>query len=241
MSAGRAGSTDPDPSAARYTSPMNATNPPPRHGRLPTVAVLLVALAAGTGLALWQHGVTPSTTATQPPNELHTTLLYPNPRPIPVFELDRSDGSTLGLDQLRGRWTLLFIGFTHCPDICPTTLSTLASATKRLSSNTPVQVLFVSVDPERDSPQRTGEYAAFFDQSIVAATADHARLEPFTRNLGLVYSVAERKADNYNVDHSASISLISPAAQLVGLIRPPHNAKHIAEDVQAVIDHQGSP
>ena len=219
---------------------MNSSNPPPRHGRLPTVAVLLVALATGTGLALWQHGSSPAPApaTSAPPSELHTTLLYPNPRPIPAFELDRSDGSKFGLDQLRGRWTLLFIGFTHCPDVCPTTLSTLASASKRLTSTTPVQILFVSVDPERDSPQRTGEYAAFFDPNIIAATADHDRLEPFTRNLGLVYSVAERNGDNYNVDHSASISLINPKAQLVGLIRPPHGAKNLAEDVNAVINSQ---
>ncbi|MBD8527980.1 SCO family protein [Pseudomarimonas arenosa] len=221
---------------------MNSPTPSPGHGRLPIVAVLLVAVLAGLGLVIWQRtvdtsSVRPSTSAMA----LHTTLLYPEPRPVPDFQLDRADGSPLTQADLNGKWTLLFIGFTHCPDVCPTTLSTLAAALKQLDAeaSTSVQILFVSVDPERDSPQRAGEYAAFFDPRIIAASADHARLEPFTRSLGLVYAKAD-DSENYGVDHSASISIISPDGRRFGLIRPPHEARKVAEDVRAVVATYGA-
>lgn len=216
---------------------MNSPTTPPRHGRLPIVALLVVAVLAGTALLLWQRQAAQSGSgapSAQTPI-FHTTLLYPNPRPAPEFELDLAQGEKLRLADLSGKWTLLFIGFTHCPDVCPTTLSTLGQVLKQLGPDAAVQVLFVSVDPERDTPERVAEYAGFFDPRIIAATADHARLEPFTRSLGLVYVATEGDGENYNVDHSAAVSIISPAGLRYALIKPPHEAKHIIDDLRAVI------
>src|SRR5688572_28487024 len=98
-------------------------------------------------------------------SRLRTARLYPAQRALAPFELQQSDGTPLTADELRGHWTLVFLGFTHCPDVCPTTLSDLAAAQRQwadVPAGARPRVLFVSVDPARDTPAKTGEYAAFF-------------------------------------------------------------------------------
>lgn len=152
---------------------------------------------------------------------------FATPRPLPDFSLQRHDGSTLTLDSLKGHWTLVFIGFTHCPDVCPTTLAELRQAQKQwqaLPEATRPRVLFVSVDPERDTPEHTGRYAHAFHADTLAATGELPALERFARSLSLVFM--KQSPDNaerpeiYAVDHSASLAVINPQMQMAGVIQP---------------------
>jgi protein SCO1 len=204
--------------------------PAPRSAGLPLAAILLVALAAGLGLWAGQRWF-----ATPPRAPLTATLLYPQPRDLPPFRLDGGDGTPIDATSLGGRWTLVFLGFTHCPDICPTTLADLGRAQKALQDLAPEirpQVLFVSADPERDTPQKTAEYARFFSPGALGATADHARLEPFARSLGMVYMKSELENGDYTVDHSSRIALLDPQARLAGQIAPPLDVAKIAADLR---------
>ena len=128
-----------------------------------TAWILVAALAAGLGLlAAWQlFGRGGETKAPQ----LEAVTLLPQPRELPAFNLRQSDGTPLVAGELAGHWTLVFLGFTFCPDVCPTTLTELAQAQKQweaMPESTRPRVLFVSVDPERDTPGKTGEYAHAF-------------------------------------------------------------------------------
>ena len=130
-------------------------------------------------------------------------------------------------DEARGRWTVAFLGFTHCPDVCPTTLAELASAEKRWREALPEpqrpQMLFVSVDPERDSPDRVGDYAQFFSPHALAATGSVADLERFGASLLLVFTKVPLPGDNadaYTIDHSTQAVLIDPHGRFAGFIRP---------------------
>jgi protein SCO1 len=209
------------------------TPAPSGSGKLPVIAVLVVAFAAGLGLYLGQRWFAPAALP-----QMQNSLLYPNPRVIPAFQLTADDGREFTEADLRGRWNLVFIGFTHCPDICPTTLSDLASA-KRVLSDLPElerpQIVFVSVDPERDSPKLAGDYARYFDPDARAATAEHAALEPFTRSLGMVYMHTPQEEGGYGVDHSASVAIIDPEGRQVGLVRPPLDPAKIAHDLRALL------
>jgi protein SCO1 len=200
--------------------------------RLPIVLVLAVALAAGLGLWFGQRHAG----GQRPPMTLQNGLVYPQPRPLADFALDAADGP-LTAETLRGRWTLVFIGFTHCPDVCPTTLAQLAEAERR--SGLPAQqrprILFVSVDPERDSPQRVRDYARHFSPDAFGATADHARLEPFTRQLGMVYMHSPLEDGGYSVDHSTSIAVLDPQLRLVAQLRAPLDADRIAADLRQLL------
>src|SRR4249919_3374163 len=179
-----------------------------------TAWILLVALAAGLGLLAARQWFGPHAPA-QP--QTRAVRLFPEPRTLPAYSLQQSDGTRLVPGELQGHWTLVFLGFTHCPDVCPTTLAELAAAQKQwraLPESVRPRVLFVSVDPERDTPDRIGEYAHGFDPDTLAATADVPALEAFAKSLSLVFAKAPAPegapADQYSVDHSAAIAVLDP-------------------------------
>jgi protein SCO1/2 len=173
--------------------------------------------------------------------------LFPQPRTLPAFSLRQSDGTQLVPGELKGHWTLVFLGFTWCPDVCPTTLSELAQAQKQwesLPEPTRPRVLFVSVDPERDSPEHVGEYAHAFHRDTLAATADVPALENFARSLSMVFARVPAPegapADAYTVDHSATIAVLDPQGRMAGIIQPPLEPKAIAADLAALTGATGT-
>lgn len=201
-----------------------------------TTFILVVALAAGLGLWAAQRWLG-HPDARQP--QLQAVRLFDQPRALPPFSLRQSDGTPLVQGELKGHWTLVFLGFTHCPDVCPTTLAELAQAQKQwttLPESTRPRVLFVSVDPDRDTPDRTGEYAHAFHRDTLAATADIPALEAFARSLSMVFmkvpAPAGAPADQYSVDHSASIAVLDPQARMAGVILPPLEPRAIARDLE---------
>ena len=212
-----------------------------------TTWILVVALAAGLGLLAAWHLFGRGTDTAAPP--LQSVTLLPQPRELPAFSLRQSDGTPLVAGELAGHWTLVFLGFTHCPDVCPTTLAELAQAQKQwqaLPESTRPRVLFVSVDPERDSPGKTGEYAHAFHPDTLAATADVPALEKFATSLGFVFMKApgkhfEQNPQDYSVDHSAHIALLDPQGRLAGLIRPPLQPQAIADDLLRLTAAERAP
>lgn len=218
---------------------MNDQIPASRHGP-PWWAILLIALAAGAGAWLgqsyWQ--ATPNASSAL----LHgdgSLIRYPVPKPVPAVELTDRHARPWTPEALRGRYTLAFFGFTHCPDICPTALGLLKAAAERWRSQLPAdqqpQVLFVSIDPKRDTPAQLGQYVDFFDPSFLAVTGPDEALLPWTRSLGIVYVLTPNGPGefDYSVDHSGSILLIDPQLQLVGLYRPPHTVEALVSSVLA--------
>ena len=214
--------------------------------------VVLAAFAVGLGLWAAQAWFAPraavpvaAPAATVAPSvaidaaSLRAVRLFPDVRTLPPFELQQSDGTPLTGDELRGHWTVVFLGFTHCPDVCPTTLADLARAQKAwdgLPAASRPQVLFVSVDPERDTPAKTGEYAAFFHPDTLAATAPAGPLQAFASNLGLVYMKVATDDGNYSMDHSTALVVLDPEGRQAGLIRPPLVPADIAADLRALTE-----
>jgi protein SCO1/2 len=200
-----------------------------------TAWILVVALAAALGLWAghrWLAGRAPA----QP--QLQAVKPFDHARELPAFSLRQSDGTPLVPGELKGHWTIVFLGFTHCPDVCPTTLAQLAQAQKQwraLPEATRPRVLFVSVDPERDTPDAIGEYAHGFDRDTLAATGDIPALEEFARSLSLVFmkvpAPAGAPAGQYSVDHSAALAVLDPQARMAGVIQPPLDPRAIAHDL----------
>lgn len=209
--------------------------------------ILAAALAAGLGLLAARHFLDSDTAPAGP--ELQTVTLLPQPRELPPFSLRQADGTQLLPGELAGHWTLVFLGFTFCPDVCPTTLSELALAQKQweaLPEPTRPRVLFVSVDPERDTPGKAGEYARAFHPDTLAATADVPALEKFATSIGFVFmkvpgKTFEQNPQDYSVDHSANIALLDPQGRLAGLIRPPFQPQAIAADLAALSAAERAP
>jgi protein SCO1 len=202
--------------------------------------VAIVAVAAGILLsrALLPRG------AGEEPALASGTLLAP-PRPLPAVELFDHDGQSFGTGRLRGRWSLMFFGFTSCPDICPVTMSALAQTGKLLADlpeGLRPQVILVSVDPDRDTPERLAGYVKAFDPAFVGVTAAQEVVDDFARQMGVAVAIRKRDGDggSYNVDHSSAIFLIDPDGAMRALFSTPHTPKLIAEDYRRIVAPAGA-
>lgn len=201
------------------------------HSKIIGIAFVLVALfSAGAGVAVWQ-----ARQGSAPP-EQPALLVLPEPRSIPAFELIDHDGMPFGPERLAGNWSVAFFGFTHCPDVCPGALYDLHLLDEQLGGSS-LQVLFVSVDPERDTPERLKDYVRYFDPDFTAVTGPHEQLEPLTRKLGIAYRIEEHgpEAESYNVDHSASILLLDPEGRLYGVFPAPHDVTAMAQSLEPLL------
>ncbi len=166
-------------------------------------------------------GVAVAVNFSQPkPLELASSYMFDQPRALAPFTLHDQLGNEFTNQQLLGKWSLVFVGFTSCPDVCPTTLNKLNAAYPELQSlSEDIQVVFVSVDPDRDSQTKRLDYINFFNKDFKAVTAEHAQLFPFTRDLGFAYAMVGDGAD-YQVDHSASYVLVSPQGEKYAVFKP---------------------
>ncbi|RDV24845.1 SCO family protein [Alteromonas aestuariivivens] len=172
---------------------------------------------------------------------------YPEPRSLPDFELQDHNGLAFTREDLTGHWTLVFLGYTYCPDICPTTLAALNAVypqIEAIDSDNPVKVLFISVDPNRDTTERLAEYIGFFNSAFTAVTGEHTQLFALVRSMGMMYAIAGSTQDpDYLVDHSASVALINPNAQVIGRFKPTlepgklavADTQHILHDIPLVL------
>ncbi len=186
------------------------------------VAWAAVAIVAGVGAALYARS--------NAPLELQSGTALPDPRPIGNFSLLDQSGHPFGPSALENRWSLVFTGFTHCPDLCPSTLAFLASLRARVPGDG-LQIVFVSVDPERDTPEKVASYLAHFDRGIKGATGPPAEIERFTKALGLAQVRNPGVGGDYTVDHSAALVLIDPEARVAGYFQPPHDERALAADL----------
>lgn len=163
------------------------------------------------------------------------TALIGQEKPLPAFSLVDKNNQPFTLENFKGYWSYLFFGYTHCPDICPVTLQVMNQTLKQLSPDE-AQAVFISVDPERDTVEKLKNYVEFFNPDMIGATGDPEDLSTLSREIGIVYRKTDNPADkeNYLVDHSASILLINPRAELVAVLSPPHNANIMAADLRTV-------
>lgn len=192
------------------------------------LTLALVALVAA-GAGLW-------TAAQRSPARpaLEAGTLLTEPRPIAPFALVDQDGQPFTPARLQGRWTLLFAGFTHCPDVCPATLGLMKSLASRLQ---PAPALvFLSVDPERDTPARLREYVSYFGAGIQGVTGTTEQLDAFCASLGLAYvKVPGASQAEYTVDHSAALVLLDPQGRIAAYFQAPHKADTLAADLARVL------
>ncbi|HUG98481.1 MAG TPA: SCO family protein [Gammaproteobacteria bacterium] len=198
-----------------------------------SVRVLLVLLVVGTLVAAAAIVLNRPGSGTL---DLEHGIALDEPRPLPEFELLDQRARPFTRAELDGRWTLLFAGFTHCPDICPTTLATLAELEARLQeAGRDLRVVFLSLDPDRDDPATLAEYVGHFSPRFVGATGETAEIDRLVAALGLAYIVVPYGEDSYTVDHSAALVLIDPRARTAGYFKPPLRAEALAADLAPVV------
>jgi protein SCO1/2 len=194
------------------------------------LASMAAGIGAGVGLAHFGRSGGSARDAASLPG-----LLWPPRGTLPDFALTDQHGTPFTATSLRGRWSLVFFGFTRCPDVCPNTLAALAQARAGLAGvRKDFSVVFVSVDPDRDPPGELGSYVEHFDPAFVGVTGPTAELDRLTRALGVIYAKAPLGGGDYSVDHSAAVLVIDPRARFVGVLSAPHDARHIVDRALAI-------
>jgi protein SCO1/2 len=162
-----------------------------------------------------------------------------SPRAVADFRLTDTLGHPFTSHELQGKPSLVFFGFTHCPDVCPTTLAKLAQV-KKIAAVAGLQVLFVTVDPERDNPTAVGAYAHAFDPDFIGLTGDPKEIQNVTKAFGVAALRVDLPGGDYTMDHSAAVFLVNSKAQIVGIFTPPFDTRRFAQDLALAAPHLAS-
>jgi protein SCO1/2 len=200
------------------------------HARNIAITLLLgLAIAAGLALALrntWG-----------PAAPLAATVL-PVGNELPDFALLDHEGEPVDRTVFEGQWDVVFFGFTHCPDICPATMTVLGQAKRELAAQgrEPLpRVVFVSVDPERDTPEAMARYIAYFGDGNLGLTGELGELSKLTDALGIFFQKAGDDDGAYGVDHSTVVLLIDPRGRLKALFTAPHDVANLVHDLPLIM------
>ncbi len=158
---------------------------------------------------------------------------FPAARPLQSFNLADHRGGTFDNQSLLDHWSFLFFGYTHCPDVCPTTMSVLNSVARRLQdSHDNIRFVMVTVDPERDTPEKLGKFVTYFNGNFLGVTGNEQSLEQLTKQLGIMYMRINKEdsPDSYLVDHTAGVFLFDPDGRYHAVFTPPLTVDKITAD-----------
>ena len=162
--------------------------------------------------------------------QLASGTWFPQAKPVIDFQLTDTAGRAFTRRDLAGAPTLVFFGFTHCPDVCPTTLVKLAQVRRR-AAITGLRVLFVSVDPQRDTPPLLGQYVHAFDPQFQGLTGDPKTIERLAANFAVAVQRVELPGGDYTMDHSAVVFVLDDAARIVAIFTPPFDVAALSADL----------
>ncbi len=169
---------------------------------------------------------------------LSSGTAFPAPLALTPFRLVDASGAAVGPQELRGHPTLVFFGFTNCPDVCPTTLALLVGVQQELARKDPamagLKVALISVDPERDTPEQMGRYVSAFGGDIIGLTGSPPEIVNAMKSFGVAASRVDQPGGGYSMDHSATVFALDSQARKVAVFTPPLRAAAMSRDVAAL-------
>ncbi|HEX5340444.1 MAG TPA: SCO family protein [Gammaproteobacteria bacterium] len=208
---------------------------------LPYIGVAVFALAIGTLAGYLNLEQRPPIVQSEP---VTTIMLLRPGKSLPAFSLQDANGKPFTRESLTGHWNLLYFGYTQCPDVCPTTLADLAKMTAKLGDLPAAErprVIFISVDPKRDTLPGLKSYVRNFDADFAAATGSIEQLRILSKALGVGFSYdPPDQSAGYAVGHSAAILVVAPDGKETAIYTPPLIPERMAEDYRFVVKLQGT-
>ena len=156
--------------------------------------------------------------------QINGAIVLDKPRIFSDFELQDHRGQVFNKAKMQGIWTIVFFGFTHCPDICPTTLAMLNDTYSKLkdSEKERLQVVMISLDSERDTVEKLAEYVPYFNPEFTGVTGNKHLIRRLTAELNVAYNQVPLSDDDYTVDHSTQLILVNPMGDYHGFFKAPH-------------------
>ena len=205
--------------------------------RIQTTVFILVALIALV-IGLTVYRVLDSEPQVDPTRMLDAgIILLPQSRTVRALSLINQEGEAVQVDELKGKWTLLFFGYTFCPDICPATLAELRQLRNELPEalRERMQPVLVSVDPHRDTPEQLKQYLGFFGAGFIGLTGPLEDIQTLANGVGIPFIPGDTSRENYTVDHSGNLVLIGPDGRQRGFIRAPLKVQKLKEQLPGLL------
>ncbi|KRW63553.1 copper-binding protein [Pseudomonas sp. TTU2014-096BSC] len=204
-----------------------------------TVFILVALVALVIGLTVYR--VLNSERQVDPTQMLDAGIvILPQGRDVPKLTLTNQDGEPVQVDQLEGKWTLLFFGYTFCPDICPATLAELRQLRGQLPDEVREQLrpVLVSVDPARDTPEQLKQYLEFFGEGFVGLTGTLDDIQTLANGVGIPFIPGDTSRESYTVDHSGNLVIIGPDGRQHGFIRAPLKVQKLSQQLPALLSRK---
>jgi len=188
--------------------------------RLTVIGVILFSLV---GLSGFIHKITSPRILTAQELTNNGTIVFEKPRIFGTVNLVDHNGKPFTEDRLTGKWTILLFGFTSCPDICPTTLATLNKLYSNMKEfeREQVQIVMISVDPERDTQEKLATYVPYFNEQFIGVTGNKHFIRKLAAELNVAYGKVPLDGDDYTMDHSGHLPLINPYGHYHGFFKHP--------------------
>lgn len=195
------------------------------------LSALLLVLAAAT---VWLR---PQSTPDDAAFNAAGIILLPQPRTLPAITLTSTDNQPQLMTELKGQWTLLFFGYTFCPDICPTTLAELRKLKTQLPPATldRLRIIMISVDPNRDTPEQLGKYLGYYKAGYSGLTGPLADIQKLSSTTSIPFVPGDTSKPHYTVDHSGNLAVIGPDGRQRGFIRAPLNLTGLAQQLPVLV------
>ncbi len=170
---------------------------------------------------------------------LLTGKILTQPMELDNFELIDQNNQTFNSESLKGNWTILFFGYTNCPDVCPTTIYKLAEVKNDVNQNLPSKnfnTVLVTLDPDRDTPERLDEYISYFDESMLGVTGTYKNIQSFSSNLSVFYQRIN-KDGGYDFNHTASIFVFNQDGSLFATMSPATSVSELRDDFYTILNN----
>ena len=166
----------------------------------------------------------------------NNAFLFEQVRDIGDFALVDDDNQPFTPASLKGKWSLLFFGYTYCPDVCPTTMALLSQLYDKLPPEyaKDTQVVMVSVDPPRDTPEKLREYVRYFNPQFRGVTGEFLALQQFATSLNIPFRKLPDGGENYQIEHGGSIAIINPAGHYIGFFNTPHELDKLTQNYRSI-------
>jgi protein SCO1/2 len=209
-----------------------------------TALIVVIVAAAGLFGGSWLSQLFFSNSSPSAVSDELQATTFPTPRPLKPFSLHDQYGKPFTNERFQGKWSFVFFGYTNCPDVCPATMNLMNIVSDKLEqagiSADDFQVVFVSVDPDRDDNAQLADYMKYFNPRFIGITGEKTQIDILAKQLSAIYFVRKPKGDKpYEVDHSAAVLLIDPDGKFHALFTPPHDADRISKDVQSIRQRYG--
>ncbi|MDH5230327.1 MAG: SCO family protein [Gammaproteobacteria bacterium] len=168
------------------------------------------------------------------PNDWEGIIIESPPTPAPTFTFTQHNGKAFSEKDFLNKWSLIFFGYTNCPDVCPNAMRVFAQMAQdpKLPAT---EFIFATVDPKRDNTSRIAEFVNFFGKDFIGLTGDKKEIDKFARPFGVIYDYeGDVNSPDYIVTHFAAIYVIDPKARLRAYILPPHNKIRVQEAYELI-------